>query len=136
MTYDAVKDKLKCIFNDAGTSKGDLANVKTEDVYEFEETEQTPETTLYARNRGRGGRSSFHRGSRGRGRGQVSTRGKTPLRKTNDGKNPLDNDGNHTQCIICKSIFHWAPKCPHKDSDTDNVCEENCSLVTQELVMC
>ena len=145
LTYDVVKEKLKSIFNDASTSctnassstscSKSLSSVKTEDVFELEETEQSHEKTFYTR-----GRGSFQRNYRGkgRGRGQASARGKNNyFKKTNDGKNPLDEEGNHTQCLICKSIFHWAPKCPHKvkDNDTPDEREESCSFITQELVM-
>ena len=130
LKYNDVKDKLKSIFGDVGTStSGGLSDIKSEDVFEND-----TESTLYTR--GKFGNRGF---SRGRGRGQLSKRGKTvSYKKSKDGKNPLDPEGNFTQCFTCKSIYHWTPQCPHKtkstDSDDDH-CDQNCSLVTQEIVM-
>ena len=32
------------------------------------------------------------------------------------GKNPLDKDGNLTQCLNCESVNHWAPNCSDKNA--------------------
>ena len=42
---------------------------------------------------------------------------KQPLRR---GKNPLDKQGNITQCHTCYSINHWANDCPDKSDDDES----------------
>ena len=36
---------------------------------------------------------------------------------TKRGKNPLDKQGNITQCYNCYSINHWAENCPDKSTE-------------------
>ena len=35
------------------------------------------------------------------------------------GTNPLNKFGKRTSCAICKSVFDWAKKCPHKPANVD-----------------
>ena len=117
----------------------------------------------------------IYRGSnkpwRGRGRGYKSapssswrdggssSRDQGPFSSSRDGdssstnslsssnrKNALDSDGNHTQCYICKSIFHWTSSCPHKYADQNKLVSElsaeaatktseSATLLTEHLVM-
>ena len=123
LAYGDVKDKLKSIFGEAGSSKSDLqTQIKTEDV--FDSTHEVSEnSTLYTKSRGKypkvGYKSSF-RGARGSNTRlqnvqEPSSSGSSKYQNDrefspyddeniSDEKNPLDSNGIRTQCVFCKSI--------------------------------
>ena len=167
LTYDDVKSKLRAIYGDSSYGSGFKSDVKLEDAFEAVSFDEN--STLFV---GRG-RSRGYRGSnkpwRGRGYksapssswrdGGSSSRDQGPFSSSRDGdssstnslsssnrKNALDSDGNHTQCYICKSIFHWTSSCPHKYADQNKLVSElsaeaatktseSATLLTEHLVM-
>ena len=91
LNYTEVRDKLRSIFGESsGPSK--TIDIKKEDVFLSNDT-------------------MFQRSSNRYGKGKYSKK------KPDTILNPLDESGNHTVCVICKSIYHWANKCPHKSSN-------------------
>lgn len=46
---------------------------------------------------------------------------KTPgaYNKVQVGTNPLNKFGRRSSCAICRSVFHWAKQCPHKDEQAN-----------------
>ena len=46
----------------------------------------------------------------GRGKGNHTSRGRG--NRGRDGRNPVKREGKVTQCVICKSEWHWARECP------------------------
>ena len=46
----------------------------------------------------------------GRGRGSHRSRGRGS--RGRDGRNPVNREGKVTQCVICRSEWHWARDCP------------------------
>ena len=158
LDYVEVKDKLKSIYGDAGSSKSDFqCNIKTEEVFysTHESQDGIENSTLFVRGKNRGRYRGNYRGSsRGYRGNKYQTNYSEPnnTRKNNDdshtevnvdGKNPLNSYGSHTQCIICKSIYHWASKCPHKASSNSSVGDstsqcspnENATLLTEHVVL-
>ena len=123
LTFDEIKNKLTKVFSedcnmlndDSGSSK--TIDIKKEDVFLSNET-------LFQKSSNRYGK------------------GKYPKKKPDSLLNPLDESGNHTVCVICKSIYHWANKCPHKSSNkvsSDNsICENTSDNPTlfSHYVMC
>ena len=153
LDYAEVKDKLKSMFGDAVSSKSSsdfLGNIKTEDVFDSVHDSHTTgeNSTLFTRGKYRGKSRGSSRGfSRGnRGNKSQSSRSDSarndssePQSESNiDSKNPLNDDGSFTQCVICKSIYHWAPKCPHRDSSkNDATClsNESATLMSEHVVL-
>ena len=102
-------------------------------------------STIFVRGKSRGRYRGNYRGSSRGNRGNKSQINHTDGSKNSDsqsecsdGKNPLNEDGTHTQCVICKSIYHWAPKCPHKDSSkgefvNESISSENSTLLSEKL---
>lgn len=60
------------------------------------------------------GRSNFHRGSAGRGRGQTNNSEHSGYNQLN----PVDRSGEVSRCLICDSRFHWARSCPRSYENT------------------
>ena len=48
----------------------------------------------------------------GRGRTKVNDRSRGRGYRSRGGRNPLNREGKVTQCVICKSEWHWARDCP------------------------
>ena len=152
LNYSEVKDKLKSMFGDAVSSKSSdfHVNVKAEEVFDstHEFQNNSENTTLYIRGKNRGRYRGNHRGSfRGyRGNKLQSNRSDNSKNSnsesqcdTSDCKNPLNEDGDFTQCVICKSIYHWAPKCPHRESSkgesSSQTSSENPTLLSEQIVL-
>ena len=151
LSYVEVKDKLKSMFGDAVSSKpSDFhVNVKTEDVFDSVHDSISGSSTLYVRGKSRGRSRANHRGSSRGYRGNKSQTSRSDNTRNdrsdsqsdcdhNDGKNPLNDDGTITQCAICKSIYHWAPKCPHRESakiDPSILCSESSTLLSEHVVL-
>ena len=126
LKYSEVKDKLRAIFGESSHSHTNSEplkfEVKKEEVFETSDV-------LYQKAYQRSGKGKFHK------------------KKNEATKNPPDESGNTTQCLICKSIYHWANKCPHRVSQSNKVsstsenptCQSNCenpTLVSEHFVMC
>lgn len=151
LQYSEVKDKLKSMFGDAVSSKSSEfhVNVKTEDVFDSTHDFQSDSenTTLYIRGKNRGRYRGNHRGSSRGYRGNKSHVNRTDKSSNsdssqydiNDSKNPLNEDGDFTQCTICKSIYHWAPKCPHRESlkgeTSAQTSSESATLLSEKIVL-
>ena len=110
LTYDNMKTQLKRIHVD---SSGAETAVKVKEDIEEQEIlygsgRYTNHNRRFAyRGRGRGVPISFKpRGAYGN---QSHIKGASRL-------NPRDERGNISQCAVCKSIYHWAKECPHKDN--------------------
>lgn len=127
LAYEDIKTRLKTMFGDQTSTKSEFlpVKVKTEDTFESSEL---GETALFA--------------SKGR-RGKFPQKGGRKPRSPVE-KNPLDDRGNPTQCLICKSEYHWANRCPHRGQqgsssrqhDTVEVSHsDNTTLLSEHLIM-
>ena len=118
LKYESVKKQLKKIFGDSPSEcdkdQDFSSNVKDEIFYE---STGSDEAYYGSYNQGsRGGRRLYRQPttSQNRGRGfvrgtQMSRRGQNATRR---GKNPLNDKGEYSRCVICESINHWAVDCP------------------------
>ena len=65
------------------------------------------------------GHSNYRRGNRGRGRGKSQYHKFSSQKKQHEKKggstfklNPLDENGEPTECYCCHSVYHYKDECP------------------------
>jgi hypothetical protein len=138
LTYESMKKQLKRIFSDAcshaedvGSCGSDMVNIKMESINEASCVDNETYYGNYYRNRGSRRGQSSTRGAGNQWRSSYSQRGgyggatshgnnypsNTAMRgsvsqKGTRGKNPVNDRGFASRCVICESINHWAANCP------------------------
>ena len=114
LTYAAMKNKLKGMF-DGFTVDGRGMKIKEE---EDDDTYYNMDDTFYGRN------TDSKKGQRVRFKIEGnSSRKHTNHQQSSSTKklNPRNKDGFVSRCAICKSIYHWAEKCPEREDSVPSL---------------
>ena len=138
LTYEEMKDKLKKIFgHKPDFSTSDSVQIKSEPTYESSSGNYENETMYTPQSNYRGNYNRGKFSSRGNFRGSRGSNNKPFVRHVttrNKGKNPLDERGNITKCIVCESVNHWAGSCPDGQYFSETCDEEEPSNDTNHQV--
>ena len=115
ITYDNMKTQLKKILGSSDDTSTSVIN-PTNDVL-YSDSQETYYGRSYNQDSnfsGRGRSRSNNRFNARRGYQRTFRGGAPQPYQQKKGTNPLDQFGNVTTCIECKSINHWVDKCPDR----------------------
>ena len=123
LEFDAMKDQLKKLFSE--NSSFPSSNMeRVEDIKFSENAQESENFTYYSRNRPYRGRGRYTPSNRGSG-GPSQLNWRQPRHqpqfnevssRSNQERNPKNEQGVVSRCTICDSTMHWAPNCPHKSN--------------------
>ena len=110
LEYDIMKTQLKKIFGDVNGANnlGSSCEVKTEPAFHCSSSNSAPNDSFYGKN--------FKKNSNNyKSQASYSKPSKSQFQKRKPkGRNPVDDKGEVTRCVICDSFNHWASNCPDK----------------------
>ena len=111
--YNTTEIKTEPIYHITGASGCDCMKVRSENRDESHQHEEEVEESDYASNNWRNKKSYKPNNGKSCKSAKITNQYQFAIKQpTRRGKNPLDKQGNITQCHICYSINHWAADCP------------------------
>ena len=115
MDYESMATQLKKVFKGINASSQELeVNIK-EEPEDVMHNETLYGARSYDSNRRQGYEDrGFNRNTDSGYSGQRGSPDAQPKQKLGKGKNPLDEFGNVTRCLVCESINHWKRYCPDR----------------------
>ena len=111
--YNTTEIKTEPIYHTTGAYGCDCKKDRSECCEESHQHEVEVEESYYASNNWRNKKSYKPNNGKSYKSANITNQYQFAIRQpTRRGKNPLDKQGNITQCHICYSINHWADDCP------------------------